>query len=368
MISIPFLDRIHFPKLKFNFTFGPASFVGIDIGNDSVKVVQLRKENERAILETYGELKTERYFGGASSGGGGLLARNDKSISNLLADILRESNVTSKQAVIGIPSTSSFITVVNLPLLKDNEIAAAMPFEAKRYIPIPAAEVAIDWQILETDEAERRTSVLLVAVPNEVVAKYKRIAELVGLELVGAEIENFSMVRSLAGSERGVIAMINWGAAVTTVTIVDQRRIRVSHNFGRGSHEITMALAHSMGVSMERAELMKKEVGLSEKPEEKEIAEVIAPFIDNVLSDSERVITVYNRGSKRKVEKIVLVGGGAGLNGLVSYSARHFGLETALINPFARTVFPEFLQPVLKSIAPNFAIAVGLALRPIIAS
>lgn len=356
---------MHFPKLGWNFAFGPASFVGIDIGNDSVKVVQLRKENERAILETYGELKTERYLGGSRSGGGGLLAKNDKSISNLLIDILRESNVTSKKAVIGIPSTSSFITAVNLPLLKDAEIAAAIPFEAKRHIPIPSAEVAIDWQILETDEVERRISVLLAAVPNEVMAKYRRIAELAGLELVAAEIESFSLVRSLPGSERGAAAIINFGAVVTTITIVDQRRIRMNHNFGRGSQEITTALARSMGLNMERAEAIKKEVGLSEKPEEKEISDSITPFVDSAILDLERALTSYNRSAKRKVEKLILVGGGAGLNGLVNYVARRFGLETTIANPFARTVFPAFLQPVLKDIAPNFAVAVGLALRPI---
>jgi len=348
-----------------NFGFGPASFVGIDIGNDSVKVVQLRKENERAILETYGELKTERYFGGSRSGGGGLLAKNDKSIANLLVDLLRESNVTSKKAVIGIPSTSSFITAVNLPLLKDNEIAAAIPFEAKRYIPIPASEVAIDWQVLETDETERRISVLLVAVPNEVTAKHRRIAELAGLELVAAEIESFSLIRSLPGSERRAVAIINWGAVVTTVTIVDQRRIRMNHNFGRGSREITTGLSRSMGVNLERAEAIKKEVGLSEKPEDKEISDSITPFIDSAILDLERALTSYNRATSRKVEKLILVGGGASLNGLVNYVARRFGLETTIGNPFARTVFPAFLQPVLKDIAPNFAVAVGLALRPI---
>ncbi|MBI4132446.1 MAG: type IV pilus assembly protein PilM [Candidatus Sungbacteria bacterium] len=364
VIDTSFLKKIQFPKFRFNLAIGPASFVGIDIGTDSVKVVQLRKERERAILETYGELKVARYFQ-QEKGGGGFLARSDEGVVNLLTDVLRESNVTTRRAVFGIPATSSFITVVHLPLLSAEEIKAAVPFEAKKYIPISAAEVTLDWQVLERDEEQKRVAVLLVAVPNEVIAKYRRIAERLGLTLEAMEVESFSLLRSLLGAERGTAALIHWGAAVTTVTVVDRRQIRMNSNFGRGAREITTALSRSLGITLERAEAMKREIGLSEKPEHREIAAIIAPLVDSTLADIERALANYSRTAKRKAEKIVLTGGGASLSGLVDHVARHFGLETVLANPFARTIFPAFLQPVLKDIAPNFSVAVGLALRQI---
>lgn len=361
-----FLKKIQFPKLGFD--LGPASFVGIDVGSDSVKVVQLRKERERAVLETYGELKVARYFQHESeTAGAGFLGKSDRAVANLLTDVLREANVTTRRAVFSIPSTSSFVTLVELPLTDPDEIREAIPFEARRYIPIPAAEVALDWQILESDEVEKRTAVLLAAVPNEVIAKYRRIADLLRLELVAVEVESFSTARALLGNDRGVAAIIHWGAIVTTITVVDNRQIRLSHNFGRGSQEITMAIAHSLNVTAERAEAVKREVGLSEKPAERGVAEVIVPIVDSALADLERAMTNYNRTAKRKIEKIVLSGGGAGLPGLVDHVAKRFGLETAVGNPFSRTVFPAFLQPMLSEIAPSFSVAVGLALRPIAA-
>lgn len=363
-MDLSFLKKIQFPQIRLNLALGPVSFVGIDIGTDSVKVVQLKKERERAILETYGELKAARYFQ-RESGGGGFPTHSDENVANLLTDVLRESNVTTRRAVFGIPATSSFITVVNFPLLQDNEIRAAVPFEAKKYIPIPISEVALDWQVLERDETEKRVSVLLVAVPNEVVAKYQRIAVRIGVEIAGVEVESFSLVRSLLGTDRGVTAIVHWGAVVTTVTVVDRRQIRMNHNFGRGSQEVTNALARSLGITLERAEAMKKEVGLSEKPEEREVAGIITPIVDSTLADIERTLTNYNRTAKRKIEKIVITGGGASLGGLMDHVAKHFGLETVIGNPFARTVFPAFLQPVLKGVAPNFSVAVGLALRQI---
>lgn len=366
MFDLPFLKKLQLPKLDLTFGFGSASFVGIDVGSDSVKVVQLRRERERAVLETYGELKVARYFQReGSAAGGGLLAHTDQHIVDLLTDVLRESNVTTQRAVFGIPPTASFITTVGFPLLSADELRQAVPYEAKRFIPIASAEVTLDWHVLETDESAKRTMVLIAAVPNEVVAKYRRVAELMKVELEGVEIESFSLARSLLGPHRGVTAIIQLGAVVTTLVVVDRRQVRLNNNFGRGSQEITAALAHSLGVVPERAETIKREVGLSVKPEDREVAGIISPIIDSILADVERALASYNRTAARKVENIILAGGGAGLSGLEGRVAERFGLETAVGNPFNRTVFPAFLAPVLKGIAPGFAVAVGLALRPI---
>lgn len=366
LAAIPFLKKLQFPKLNLSLAARPASFVGINIGSESVKVVQLRKERERAILETYGELQSARYFQKeAASAAGGFAGHSDQNVADMLTDVIREANVTAKRAVFSIPSTSSFITVIHLPLLSQSEIAAAIPFEVKKYVPIPTQEVVLDWQIIEEDAVEKRTDVLLVAVPRDIVAKCQRIGELMKIDVEAVEIESFSLIRSLLAADRGVTALIQWGAVATTVTVVDERRIRVSHNIGRGSREMTATLARSLGVTAERAESLKKEIGLSESPEHREIVEIITPMVDGILTDIERAVVAYNRGAKRKIDKIVLTGGGAGLIGLVGHVAKHFGLETSIGNPFARTVFPAFLQGTLKEIAPGFAVAVGLALRQI---
>ena len=365
MATFDFLKKLELPTFNFRLGQASASFVGIDIGSDSVKVVQLRKEHERALLETYGELKSARYFEKEMANPGGLLGFRDQTMVELLGDVIREANVTARQAVFSLPSTSSFITVIRFPLIRRDEIEAAIPFEAKKYIPIPVNEVTLDWQIIEEDEVDKHMAVLLAAVPKSIIEKYQRISELAKLELRAVEIESFSLVRSLLGTDRGVVALIHWGAVASTITVVSMRHVVTNHNFGHGSREITRSLAQSLGITVERAEVVKKEVGLSEKPEDRETSDIIIPMVDSTLADFERVMVAYNRTAVRKIERIVLAGGGASLPGLVDHVTRRFGLETVIGNPFSRTVFPAFLQPVLKDVAPNFGVAVGLALRQI---
>lgn len=363
MAETPFFKKLTFPKFNLRIGKKNASFVGIDIGSEAAKVVQLKKEQERAILETYGELKTANYFKRAS--GAGFLRFLDQEIADMLKDLMIESNVTTDQAVLGISSSSSFITVADLPLMTREEVGAAIPFEAKRYVPIPMAEVSMDWEIIEEDEATKRMRVLIAVVPNEVISKYKRIAELTHLDIQAIEIESFALVRALVGQEHGVAAIVNLGAQTTTIIVADNRIIRFNANIGRGSREVSAILSRSLAIDEARAEILKKEVGLSTKPEEKEIADIIIPALDSLLGDVERSLSVYNRTNIRKVERVVLSGGGASMAGLVDYVSKKLGLETTLANPFALTVYPAFMQPILKDLGPGFGVAVGLALRQV---
>lgn len=364
-LEFSFLKKIKTPSFSFDFLKRrPSRVVGIDIGVHSTKVVQLRYEAERAILETYGELSSEKYFKGIDSGGGGFLRYLDTDIVTLLKDILRESNVTTKDAILSIPAISSFITTISLTGITPQEVKDAIPYEARKYIPMPVSEVTLDWDILETNEGEP-LQVLLAAVPREVIEKSKRIADLTGIKMRAVEIESFSLVRSLVGQDPTPTAIINLGYQSTTLVIVDKKRLRFSHNLSHGSQELTRTLEKGLEINQERAEAIKKEVGLSDKIEEKETTSTITPLVEILLSEIDRLISIYNRKAERKIQKINLTGGGSNLKGLIDYTSTKFGIEVSKGNPFARIMTPAFMQPVLREIGPSFSVAAGLALHEI---
>ena len=364
-MEIPFFKKIKLPTFSFGFLANkPARVVGIDIGVYSTKVVQLRYQDEKAILETYGELLSEKYLTGGA-GGSGFLHFLDSDIADLLKDVLRESNVTSQDAVLSISSSSSFVTLISLPKISKKELEQTVPFEARKYVPIPMSEVVLDWEIFEPDEERETTEALLVAVPKEVVEKFKRIAGIAGLNLRALEVETFSLVRSLVGLDPTPTAVINLGYLNSVLAIVDKSRLRLSHNISHGSLEITRALERGMNINKDRAEVIKKDIGLSPRPEEKEIASIISPFVEVLFAEVERMIALYNRKAPRKVQKIILSGGGSSLRGLVDYASIRMGMEVNRGNPFARIVAPAFMQPLLRELGPNFSIAVGLALHEI---
>lgn len=367
MVDIPFLKKITLPKLSFEFLKAkPGRVAGIDIGSYSTKVVQLRYEGERAILETYGELLNENYFSrGEAGGGSGFLRYLDQDITALLKDLLREAEVSTKEAVLGIPAGASFSTIASFPKVSRSEINQAIPYEARKYVPIPISEVTLDWDILESAQERNVTEVLIIAVPKEVIEKFKRVAELAGIHARALELETASVTRALAGRDPTPLAIINFGHLSTTITVADRGRLRASHSFGRGSQELTRALERGLGVARNRAETLKRDTGLSRKLEERDITSILEPLIETVWEESERFMNIYNRKAERKIQKVVLTGGGSNLQGLVEHAATKFGLEVSRGNPFARIVTPAFFQPILNQVGPSLSVAAGLALREI---
>ncbi|MDP3779468.1 MAG: type IV pilus assembly protein PilM [bacterium] len=368
MVDIPFLKKLEISKFSLGL-FSPKSgkVVGIDIGMFSTKVVQLRYESERAVLESYGELLNERYFKGVTGVGGGFLRYEDSDLVSLIKDVMTESNITSRDVIFSIPAASCFVAKITLPKITPKEVESAVPFEARKYIPIPISEVILDWDIMPGPEGQGQpqTDVLLVALPRQVVEKYKRVGTAAGLNVKALEVETFSLVRSLVGHDQTPQAIVNFGYRTTTLAIVDQGKMRVSHNFDRGSLELTKALERGLNVNFERAEQIKRDIGLGERVEEKEISSIMLPILSALLSQIDRTIDIYNRKAPRKIQKIILTGGGSQLKGLVELTASTFGIEVARGNPFGRIVSPPFMQPILREIGPYFAVSAGLALREI---
>jgi len=368
VVEIPFLKKLKIPKFDIGFGRKKYGYVGIDIGASSVKVVLLREENGRALLESYGELKTANYFKKTSEevvAGAGFLRYLESDIAIMLKDVMRESNITVKDAIFSVSTSAAFIMLIDFPRLPPEEINSAVPYEVKKYIPTPLTEISLDWKVIDEEE-EKNLKILFVAVPKEIINKYKRIGDLVGLEVLAVEVENFSFNRALSGREKTPVAIIHMGAQITNITITDGGIIRFSHNIERGSQEITRMLSHSLNIDLNRADGFKLNIGLSDRPEEKEIVDVIAPIVDSLFREILRIINSYNRSAVKKVEKIILSGGGANLPGLVDYVTKLSGLETVRANPFSKVVYPAFMQPILRDIGPDFSVAVGLALREIV--
>src|SRR3989344_4546380 len=334
--------------------------VGIDLGSSSLKLVQLRKEKERAILETYGEISTAHY-GGVEMGQSARLV--DQKVLEMLEDLIKEANITAKQAVVSLPLRVSFVSLLTLPIMNEKDLAEAVHYEARRYIPVPINEVILDWWSLPqgiSSDAEREEGlvkekkfieVLLVAVHQQVLEKYRSIFKEAGIEIVSFEIEIFSQVRSAIARE------------VAPILLIDYDIVRMSHNADRGSQDLTLALSRSLGIDFERAEKLKRDTGLSLRPEHQEIKNVIEPLLDHNFSEGIRVMTEYKRRTNHSIKRIVFTGGGSLLKGLIDFSINKFGVEARLSNPFQKVEYPPFLEPALRDLSPIFSTALGLALR-----
>lgn len=346
------------------------SILGVDIGSASIKIVQLRKEKERAVLETYGELSLTHY---AKTEAGRAVILVEEKLKEALHDVITESQAKASRATVSIPMKNSFITTMSMPELRPNELKDAIAYEARKYIPIPLSEAITDWWVLPPQSTESAVasigspkkpliSVLLVAVPNDVIEKYKNIFSSVGVSIDAFEIELFSAVRS-ARQENGTILLMDIGASSTKIAIIDSGVVRMAHSISQGGWGLTQALEQSLGLDFDRAESLKREFGVIRRPETQGAVSVLEPLIDTLAIEAERFLLDWKRKGGRGISKVFLVGGGSLLRGIEDTIVKKFGVETEIINPFSKVIYPAFLEPTLKEIGPIFANATGLALR-----
>ena len=351
-----------------------ASVIGVDVGSSSIKIVQLSRKGGQAVLETYGELALGPY-GGVEVGRSTNLP--PEKISAALLDVIRESKTTATSAGLAIPFGSSLITAMEMPASQQKQFGQMIPLEARKYIPVPISEVSLDWWVIPkstdkpadfADEAKKaeineKVEVLLVAIHNETLSRFQTIVNGASLSTSFFEIEIFSTLRSVANSDLTSQMIIDLGAASTKIYIVEQGIIRASHIVNRGAQDITLALSQSLGVSVQNAEVIKRDMSQVPVDKKTDAANVISVTLDSVFAEAHSVMLSYQRKYNKDVPKAIIVGGGAMLKGVLTYAEARLQTKVEIGDPFGKTEAPAFLSDVLKTTGPEFAVAVGVALR-----
>ncbi len=339
------------------------SVIGIDIGTSAIKVVQLRRERGRVILETYGAIALGPYAGLEV---GRATALPVEKISDALKDVIREARVTTADAAISIPYALSLISILRLPASVEKQLAQVVPLEARKYIPVPISEVSLDWFIISGGGKDAvltsKIEILLVAIHNDTITKFKSIVANAALTLAFFEIEVFSAVRASLDHGIAPIAVIDMGAATTKFYVVERGLIRESHIINHGGQDLTLAASRALNISIAQAEERKRKYGLT--PEgNSALAQTLTLSLAPLISELSRTISTYEQRMNQPLTAIVMTGGGATLKGLKEFAQTKFQNEIRLADPFNKTQAPAFLEGVLKGTGPEFSVAVGLAMR-----
>ena len=350
------------------------SVVGIDIGSSAIKIVEIKKKEGKAVLETYGAIALGPY---ADLDLGRITNLPNEKIIEALKEVLKQSSVSTTSSALSIPVQSSLIFPIELPSqVKEGDIASIIPTEARKYIPIPINEVSLDWFLLPQKEPSfeemhsenanvmptGKTNVLIVATQNDAVSRLRTIVSECHLDAGFFEIEIFSSVRSNFEHELSLSLLIDFGASRTKLSLVEFGMVKAYHTIDRGGADITDSIAKSFNVPFSEAEKMKKEFGLLSNAD-KNLSDIIKIHTDYVFSETNEVLLSYEKKYNRTISKVILSGGGAVMKGLKEVAENNFQVEVAVGHPFAKVSAPAFLEKVLLALGPEFAVAIGLALR-----
>ncbi|MFA6604657.1 MAG: pilus assembly protein PilM [Patescibacteria group bacterium] len=383
------------------------SYLGIDIGTSSIKMVELENFKNQAKLKTYGYADVSINVLSSS------IDKNNQIIADYIVEIAQKSNVQTRQVVAALPTFSVFNFIINLPPMPKKDLSSAIKWEAKKFIPVPLEEMILDWKVLnkkitdkdddekvkitddkkdattETENTslnkEKTTSktalknedklfsntgntnnyrILLTAAPKNLVARYIDIFKKANLNLLSLETEAFALSRSLIGNDTSTVMIVDIGATTADICIIEQGVPILNRGIDTGGEFITKNIMNSLNVNQERAEQFKRDFGLAGGGF-KNVPDVIQKSLNSIINEIKYVFELYQRQDNSRIEKIVLTGGSAFLPSLPEYLSELLNLQVIIGDPWDRVIYPLDLKPVLQEVGPRMATSVGLAMRDI---
>jgi type IV pilus assembly protein PilM len=295
---------------------------------------------------------------------------NTGAIVATIRDLVAKHKVKTKDAVVAVSGNSVIIKRIPLPVMTQQELDESITWEAEQYIPFDVNDVNIDAHIVNAGGAGGQMEVLLVAARKEVVNEVQGLVLEAGLKPAVVDVAAFALENCFGLNYdvgRGNVALVNVGASTVNINVLRDGASAFTRDLPIGGRQYTSEIQRAMGISYEEAESFKVggDDGDRAAVVPAEVERVLANVSDTLSLEINRSIEFYMGGTGGSLSAIYLSGGAAGTPGLRAALAEAMRAEVQIMDPFRRIQVDEraFNPRFLHDVAPQAAIAVGLALR-----
>jgi len=343
---------------------GKTSMVGVDIGSNSVKAVELQGKGSDLQLLNLGfeTLQADSVVDGQ------IMELN--AVSNAISSIFNEHKIKTTKVAAGVNGHSVIVKNIVLPQMTEDELQESFAWHAEEHIPFDISDVNLDYHV--TNRSDDAIHVLLAACKRDKVANLKQAIQLAGKQPTVVDVDAFALQNcyelNYDPQPGHVVALLNIGASTTNINILNGVRSVFTRDATFGGNQYTSLLQKEMGLTFDQAEAVKRGMPVPEGIEQRDIAPILDTVSDILALEIQKTMDFYRatvEEGESAVEKILVSGGGSKLKGLVEFLSKRFEVPVEMFDPFrkikvdSRGFDPEYM----REIVPEMAIAVGLALR-----
>ena len=359
--------------LKNVYSVEPDSF-GFDISDRSYKFAQLKKTKNGIGLQSFGcgDIKE------------GIIKNGEVVDKDALVDVLKKSilnpvsgKVTTKHIAFSLPEEHSFIRVLKLPKLSEDETKEAIKWEIEQNIPMGIDDVYFDWQVINSSDKLSHQDILMAAVGKNIADPYIDAIEKAGFVNFAMEPESVSVARSVIKGLKtnSPVMIVDIGATITSFIIFSGNALKFSSSVSVAGNKMIEDISKEMNVGEKEAKRLFYEVGFDKKLDtDGKVTKALEKTFGELVSQIKNYISFYETHAehdhivkRKKVENIILSGGVANLYGITAYMSDKLKIQTKMANPWIN-ILKEPLNEVpelsyKKSL--GYTTVLGLALRSI---
>ncbi len=283
----------------------PKAYLGLDIGTQNIKLVEIIDRGRRQELSTYAYASLSP----------------EHELADVITRMMEKAQTSSDAVVMSLPNGAVFGARLALPDLPEDELKAAVAFQAREVVPVPLREVELKWQ-------KQPGGVYLTAVSSTAAEGYRDLARRLNLKLAGLEAEIFSVIRAHDFTDQGSVLFCNIGGSETTLHLAQDGFPLRSRKIDAGARRLS---------------------------------EDYHRYFPSWWQEIQRFGRDNAGGTG--ISRMVLLGGGAGPARPREQLSEVLASPLSVINPWQSLSHRAGLENALAELGPMLAVAVGLAKR-----
>jgi type IV pilus assembly protein PilM len=346
----------------FNPFRGEEPYLSIDIGSNSIKVLEVRGRAGQLRVTCAAVAPTP------ASAIQNNMVYETTAVAEATRALIDSRGIKTRKVITAVPGPAVIIKRVTLPAQSPRELENTILFEAGNFIPEDLENVNLDYQITDYLDDGKRMEVLLVAAKKDIVASYTEAVRAAGLSPVVVDVDYFALENMFETNYQAppdrAIALVNIGARYSSINILKNGRSTFTGDVPVGGRDITESLMRDLGIGAEEAEALKSGRG-ADGVSSDQGAGVIDAAAGALIDEIHHALSFFwTAATDETIDNVYLSGGVARMPGLAQLLSERVGAPVEIANPFAHlTVDPGVDTPQLREQSCDFAVAMGLATR-----
>lgn len=334
--------------------------VGLDIGSSTIKVVEVEQRREGPRIVNYGmaELVPEAIVEGE--------IMDRQLVVETIQNLFESREIRRRYVSTGVSGRGVIVKKITMEKLPPQEAREAIHWEAEQHVPYDINDVALDFEILETDVGPNQMQVLLVAAKRDLISAHADLIRESGLVPAVIDVNSFAVQNAAENNydflKGEVIAMVNVGAELTNINLVQGGVPLYTQDLSLGGNSFIESLQKKYQVSREEAVNALR----SKDSSALDVSPVVKTYCADLGVALERsLVYLKSNGDTDHIDRILLSGGGSLIRGLSDTLNEKMRVPVELSDPMKRIPFdPEiFGESDPANIGPQLAVGIGLALR-----
>lgn len=326
--------------------------IGLDIGSNCVKAVELTQTGSEVVLTGYGQAEMV----------------SEGSRADAVVQACRGFH--TKRTVSSVSGKSVIVRFLDMARTTDENLMNVIRVEADKYIPFDVEEVVLDAQRMPDGGEGQQMRVLLCAVKRSLIDEHVGLLQGVGLQPDVIDVDSFALgnayeMRSRYSTqvEEGekTVALVDVGANKTNVNILRGNVSFFIREIYLGGDDLTSSISKRLGIELHSAENLKREPGENAD----QLREAVMSSIEDLGNEIHLSLDYFENQFDKSVDEVFLSGGASRLKLLGEAFEKIFEKRVRAWDPVENLKIEEGAVDALKirENSSQIAICVGLAAR-----